>query len=70
MQVNCTMFMALLSAFNVLLAHYSNEESVVCGLPYAGRNRAETEGTLSTLTPERCTGTDSILACPHNPGGL
>ena len=44
-QVNATMFMALLTAYNVLLACYSSEEDLVCGLPYAGRSRAETEGT-------------------------
>ena len=38
------MFMALLTAYNVLLACYSSEEDLVCGLPYAGRSRAETEG--------------------------
>lgn len=38
------MFMTLLAAWDVLLAKYSGEEYIVCGLPYAGRSRAETEG--------------------------
>ena len=45
-QVNATMFMGLLAVYTVLLAHYSSEEHICCGLPHAGRNRAETEGTL------------------------
>ena len=39
------MFMGLLAVYVVLLARYSSEEHVVCGLPHAGRNRAEVEGT-------------------------
>ena len=38
------MFMGLLAVYTVLLARYSTEEHIVCGLPHAGRNRAETEG--------------------------
>ena len=45
-QTNSTMFMALLAAWNILLARYSGQEEVVCGMPHAGRARAETEGPL------------------------
>lgn len=49
LQVNATMFMGLLAVYTVLLARYSSEEHIVCGLPHAGRNRAETEGISHTL---------------------
>jgi amino acid adenylation domain-containing protein len=38
-----TMFMTLLSAFKVLLHHYSGQEDIIVGTPIAGRNRAEIE---------------------------
>ncbi len=52
MQVNATMFMGLLAVYTVLLAHYSSEEHICCGLPQAGRSRAEIEGP--TLDPSCC----------------
>lgn len=47
LQVNATMFMTLLAAWDVLLAKISGEDYIVCGLPYAGRSRAEVEGQQS-----------------------
>ncbi|MEW5931561.1 MAG: amino acid adenylation domain-containing protein, partial [Gemmatimonadota bacterium] len=41
-----TPFMALLAAWQLLLARYSGEEDVVVGSPIAGRTRAETEGLI------------------------
>ena len=38
-----TLFMTLLTAFNVLLSRYSGQQDVVVGTPIAGRNRAEVE---------------------------
>ncbi|HYW09005.1 MAG TPA: amino acid adenylation domain-containing protein, partial [Longimicrobium sp.] len=38
-----TLFMTLLSAFNVLLARWSRQDDVVVGCPIAGRARRETE---------------------------
>jgi amino acid adenylation domain-containing protein len=41
-----TLFMILLSAFQVLLARYTGQENVVVGTPIANRNRLETEGLI------------------------
>ena len=41
-----TLFMALLAAFDVLLARWSGQEQVVVGTPVAGRTRRETEGLI------------------------
>jgi amino acid adenylation domain-containing protein len=41
-----TPFMALLAAWNVLLARASGDADVVVGTPIAGRTRAETEGLI------------------------
>jgi amino acid adenylation domain-containing protein len=41
-----TLFMALLGAFQVLLARYSGSEDVVVGSPIAGRTRSELEGLI------------------------
>lgn len=40
---NATVFMTLLTAFQVLLARYSGQEDIVVGTPVAGRNRSELE---------------------------
>ena len=55
-------FMALLSAFKVLLFRYTNQSRIVVGTPIANRNRSELEGVVgfftntlvlsSTLAPE------------------
>jgi natural product biosynthesis luciferase-like monooxygenase protein/amino acid adenylation domain-containing protein/FkbM family methyltransferase len=41
-----TPFMALLAAWQLLLARWSGQEDVVVGTPVAGRNRLETEGLI------------------------
>jgi non-ribosomal peptide synthetase component F len=41
-----TLFMTLLSAFNVLLWRYSGQEDLLVGTPIANRNRTETEGLI------------------------
>lgn len=45
-QSGSTLFMALLAAFNVLLARYSGQTDILVGSPIANRNRAETEGVV------------------------
>ena len=40
---DATLFMTLLSAFDVMLARYSGDKEIVIGTPVAGRNRVETE---------------------------
>lgn len=40
---DCSLFMVLLAAFNVLLGRYSSEEDIIVGVPVAGRNLPETE---------------------------
>ncbi|HEX8845598.1 MAG TPA: amino acid adenylation domain-containing protein, partial [Pyrinomonadaceae bacterium] len=42
----CTLFMVLLTAFQVLLSRYSGQEDVVVGTPIANRNRSEIEGLI------------------------
>ena len=42
-QGNATLFMVLLTAFNVLLCRYSSQDDIVVGIPVAGRSRVETE---------------------------
>ena len=49
MQANATMFMAILAAFQALLVRYSQEDDVIVGVPYAGRNRAETESLIGAF---------------------
>ena len=41
-----TLFMTLLSAFQVLLHRYSGQEDICVGSPIANRNRMETEGLI------------------------
>ena len=41
-----TLFMTLLSAFNVLLWRYSGQEDLLVGTPIANRNRTETESLI------------------------
>ncbi|HET6763429.1 MAG TPA: condensation domain-containing protein, partial [Longimicrobiaceae bacterium] len=41
-----SVFMALMGAFQVLMARYSGQDDVVVGTPIAGRNRAELEGLI------------------------
>ncbi|HEX3249421.1 MAG TPA: condensation domain-containing protein, partial [Pyrinomonadaceae bacterium] len=41
-----TLFMTLLSAFNVLLQRYTGQNDIVIGSPVAGRSRSDTEGLI------------------------
>ncbi len=41
-----TIFMILVSAFNVLLYRYSHQETILTGTPAANRNRREVEGII------------------------
>ncbi|HEU5377016.1 MAG TPA: amino acid adenylation domain-containing protein [Ktedonobacteraceae bacterium] len=43
---NVTLFMTLLTAFQVLLTHYSGQQDIVVGTPIANRTRAETENLI------------------------
>lgn len=45
-QENCTLFMILLAAFQILLHRYTGQAEIVIGTPMAGRNRAELEGLI------------------------
>lgn len=45
-QENCTLFMTLLAAFQILLHRYTGQPDIVIGTPMAGRNRAELEGLI------------------------
>ncbi|MBM3109575.1 non-ribosomal peptide synthetase [Pseudomonas arcuscaelestis] len=45
-QHNVTLFMLLLTAFNVLLHRYSGQPTIRIGSPIANRNRAEVEGLI------------------------
>ena len=49
LQANATMFMAILTAFKALLVRYSQEDDLIVGVPYSGRNRAETEGLIGAF---------------------
>ena len=42
-QEQCSLFMVLLAAFNVLLFRYTGQEDILVGSPIAGRNRVELE---------------------------
>jgi len=43
---DATLFMGLLTVFNVLLAKYTNQTQINIGTPNAGRNRVEVEGLV------------------------
>jgi amino acid adenylation domain-containing protein len=45
-QEGATLFMTLLTAFKVLLYHYTSQEDIVVGSPVANRNRSEIEGLI------------------------
>ncbi|PSF37371.1 non-ribosomal peptide synthetase [Aphanothece hegewaldii CCALA 016] len=45
-QQGVTLFMTLLTAFNILLHRYSGQDDVVIGSPIANRNWTETEGLI------------------------
>ena len=45
-QENTTIFISLLSAFNLLLKHYTRSDDIFVGVPIANRNRAEIESLI------------------------
>ncbi|MBD2293367.1 amino acid adenylation domain-containing protein [Anabaena sphaerica FACHB-251] len=45
-QEGVTLFMTLLTAFNTLLYHYTQQEDILVGSPIANRNRNELEGLI------------------------
>ncbi len=45
-QEDATLFMTLLSAFNLLLYRYTGQTDILVGTPIANRNRAEIEGLI------------------------
>jgi amino acid adenylation domain-containing protein len=57
-QEGVTLFMTLLTAFNILLHRYSGQSDIVVGSPIAGRNQIETEGLIgffvNTLALRTC----------------
>ncbi len=44
-----TLFMTLLTAFQILLYRYTGEEDIIVGTPVAGRDRAETEKAIGVF---------------------
>ena len=42
--------MTLLSAFKILLHHYSRQHDIIVGTPFAGRNQIETEEMIGNFT--------------------
>lgn len=45
-QSGCTLYMTLLTAFHVLLHRYSGDDTVVVGMPVAGRNQRKVENLV------------------------
>ncbi len=45
-EIGSTMYMVLLSAFNILLSKYSGQEDIIIGTPIAGRPHAELENIM------------------------
>ena len=43
---DCTLFMVLLAAFDILLSRYSGEKDIIVGTPIANRNRREIENLI------------------------
>ncbi|PSB01757.1 non-ribosomal peptide synthetase [Merismopedia glauca] len=48
-QENVTLFMLLLTAFQILLHRYTNQTDILVGSPIANRNRVELEGIMGFL---------------------
>jgi amino acid adenylation domain-containing protein len=48
-QTNATLFMTLLSAFNILLSRYSGQDDILIGTAVANRNRRELEKLIGYL---------------------
>ncbi|HEY9261651.1 amino acid adenylation domain-containing protein [Chitinophaga sp.] len=60
-EVNATLFMTLLSAFNILLSKLSNQEDICIGTPVAGRDHADVEGIMGMFM--------NTLVLRNYPGG-
>jgi amino acid adenylation domain-containing protein/non-ribosomal peptide synthase protein (TIGR01720 family) len=60
-QEGVTMFMTLLSAFNILLYRYAEQTDICVGTPVAGRHQLETEGLIGCFV--------NTLALRNNLGG-
>jgi len=61
----CTPFVSFLAAWQLLLARYCRAEEVeevVCGVPYANRNRAETQGLVGYFVNPLAVRTDVLGA--------
>jgi amino acid adenylation domain-containing protein len=58
-----TLFMAVLAAFQALLARYTGQEDIVVGSPMSGRSRVETEGLVGLFLNTLAFRTD----CSGNP---
>ncbi|MET3658069.1 amino acid adenylation domain-containing protein [Sporosarcina psychrophila] len=43
---NCTLFIGMLTTFNILISRYTQQEDIVVGTPIANRNRSEFEKTV------------------------
>jgi len=62
-QERATLFMVLMTAFNVLLGRYSGQSDLIVGIPVSGRNRAEFErmvGLFLNVLPVRTKLVDGI----------
>jgi amino acid adenylation domain-containing protein len=53
-----TLFMTLLAAFQALLGRYTRSDDIIVGTDVAGRNRAETEGTIGFFVNQLVLRTD------------
>ena len=45
-QENCTLFMSLVAAFQLLLSRHSGQEDILLGIPVVNRSRVEIEGLI------------------------
>ena len=50
---HCSLFMALLAAFNILLSRYTGEQDIVVGTPIAGRQRRDVHESRWTTGSQR-----------------
>lgn len=53
-----TLFMTILTTFNILLYRYTGQEDIIVGLPIANRNRAEIEGLIGMFVNSLALRTD------------
>ena len=62
-QTGATLFMVLLAAFQTLLYRHTDQEDIIVGTPFAGRNRAETDPLIGFFVNTLVLRTD----CSGNP---